>query len=128
MSLPVLDQVEYVPAQARPGREATSRSVYIETYGCQMNVADTELVASILNESGFQITTSADKADIILLNTCAVRERAEERVIGRISQLNGLRAHRPNLTLGVLGCMAQHLRKSLPDEIEIFNLRLREVT
>ncbi|MDP6701243.1 MAG: tRNA (N6-isopentenyl adenosine(37)-C2)-methylthiotransferase MiaB, partial [Candidatus Latescibacteria bacterium] len=57
---------------------------------------------------------TAEAADIILLNTCAVREHAEERVIGRVSQLNGLRAHRPNLTLGVLGCMAQHLSKTLP--------------
>ena len=114
MNLPILEAVEYQPAASRPGREPTSRSVYIETYGCQMNVADSELVASILNDSGYQITTTAEEADIILLNTCAVREHAEERVIGRVSQLNGLRAHRPNLTLGVLGCMAQHLSKSLP--------------
>ncbi|HIL08790.1 MAG TPA: tRNA (N6-isopentenyl adenosine(37)-C2)-methylthiotransferase MiaB [Candidatus Latescibacteria bacterium] len=114
MNLPILEDVEYRPAASRPGTAAGSRSVYIETYGCQMNVADSELVASILNESGYQITTAAEEADIILLNTCAVREHAEERVIGRISQLNGLRAHRPNLTLGVLGCMAQHLSKSLP--------------
>ena len=114
MNLPILEDVEYRPAASRPGTAAGSRSVYIETYGCQMNVADSELVASILNESGYRITTAAEEADIILLNTCAVREHAEERVIGRISQLNGLRAHRPNLTLGVLGCMAQHLSKSLP--------------
>ena len=114
MNLPILEQVEYQPAASRPGNSPSSRSVYIETYGCQMNVADSELVASILNDSGFQITTTAEEADIILLNTCAVREHAEERVIGRISQLNGLRAHRPNLTLGVLGCMAQHLSKTLP--------------
>ena len=114
MNLPILEQVEYLPAESRPGRQATSRSVYIETYGCQMNVADSELVASILNDSGFEITATAEEADIILLNTCAVREHAEERVIGRVSQLNGLRAHRPNLTLGVLGCMAQHLSKALP--------------
>ena len=92
----------------------TKKKVHVETWGCQMNVADSELVASILNDSGYQITTTAEEADIILLNACAVREHAEERVIGRVSQLNGLRAHRPNLTLGVLGCMAQHLSKSLP--------------
>ena len=114
MNLPILEAVEYQPAASRPGRAATSRCVYIETYGCQMNVADSELIASILNDAGYQITTTAEEADIILLNTCAVREHAEERVIGRVSQLNGLRAHRPNLTLGVLGCMAQHLSKSLP--------------
>ena len=114
MNLPILEQVEYRAAESRPGQQSTSRSVYIETYGCQMNVADSELVASILNDSGFEITETAEEADIILLNTCAVREHAEERVIGRVSQLNGLRAHRPHLTLGVLGCMAQHLSKTLP--------------
>lgn len=113
MNLPILEEVEYQPAEPRPGQTAASRSVYIETYGCQMNVADSELVASILNDSGYQITATAEQADIILLNTCAVREHAEERVIGRVSQLNGLRAHRPNLTLGILGCMAQHLSKTL---------------
>ena len=104
MNLPILESIEYRPAESRASLRANSRSVYIETYGCQMNVADSELVASILNDSGYQITSSAEDADIILLNTCAVREHAEERVIGRVSQLNGLRAHRPNLTLGILGC------------------------
>ena len=61
----------------------TTRRVYIETYGCQMNVADSELIASILSDSGFHVTRQADQADILLLNTCAVREHAEERVIGR---------------------------------------------
>ena len=96
MNLPLLEATEYQPVATRPG--PAGRRVYIETYGCQMNVADSELVASILADAGFQITEQADRADIILLNTCAVRERAEERVIGRVSQLNGLRAHRPNLT------------------------------
>ena len=112
MNLPLLEATEYQPVATRPG--PAGRRVYIETYGCQMNVADSELVASILGDAGFQITERAEQADIILLNTCAVREHAEERVIGRVSQLNGLRAHRPNLTLGILGCMAQHLSKTLP--------------
>ena len=108
------------PVATRPGAEG--RRVYIETYGCQMNVADSELVASILADAGFQITERAERADIILLNTCAVREHAEERVIGRVSQLNSLRAHRPNLTLGILGCMAQHLSKSLPERAPFVDL------
>ena len=122
MNLPILEAIEYRPAESRAGLRANSRSVYIETYGCQMNVADSELVASILNDSGYQITSSAEDADIILLNTCAVREHAEERVIGRVSQLNGLRAHRPNLTLGILGCMAQHLSKTLSDRAPFVDL------
>jgi len=102
-------------AYARSGSNDYNRSVYVETYGCQMNVADSELVASILNEAGFNITEKAEGADVILLNTCAVREHAEERVIGRISQLNSLRNQRPHLTLGILGCMAQHLSDTLSE-------------
>jgi tRNA-2-methylthio-N6-dimethylallyladenosine synthase len=93
---------------------ATGRSAYIETYGCQMNVADTELVATILGDAGYRMCERPEQADVILINTCAVREHAEERVIGRASQLSGLRAQRAGLTLGILGCMAQHLSKSLP--------------
>ncbi len=98
------------------------RSVYIETYGCQMNVADSELVASILRQAGFRIIPTPEGAEVILLNTCAVREHAEERVIGRASQLSGLRAHTPNLTLGILGCMAQHLAESLPQRAPFVDL------
>jgi tRNA-2-methylthio-N6-dimethylallyladenosine synthase len=87
--------------------------VYLETYGCQMNEADSELVAGILRQAGYQIASDPEQAEVILLNTCSVRERAEERVFGRISQLNGLRSHNANLTLGILGCMAQHLAAEL---------------
>ena len=100
------------PAGAVPeGR----RSVYLETYGCQMNVADSELVATILAGAGYRLVDGPEEADVILINTCAVRENAEERVIGRAGQLHGLRARRPGLTLGILGCMAQHLAESLPE-------------
>ena len=109
-------------ANARPAAEEGRRSVYVETYGCQMNVADSELVASILSDAGFSITERPDRADIILLNTCAVRQHAEERVIGRASHLHGLRARNPNLTIGILGCMAQHLAKSLPQRAPFVDL------
>ncbi|MBI2501706.1 MAG: tRNA (N6-isopentenyl adenosine(37)-C2)-methylthiotransferase MiaB [Candidatus Latescibacteria bacterium] len=98
------------------------RSVYIETYGCQMNVADSELVASILRQAGYRIIPTPEEAEVILLNTCAVREHAEERVIGRASQLSGLRAHTPKLTLGILGCMAQHLAETLPQRAPFVDL------
>ena len=101
---------------------AAGKKVYIETYGCQMNVADSELVSRILAEAGHQIIEAPDKAEVILLNTCAVREHAEERVIGRASQLYGLRNRTPNLTIGILGCMAQHLAKSLPQRAPFVDL------
>jgi tRNA-2-methylthio-N6-dimethylallyladenosine synthase len=122
--LPLLspaDQIEAVPAIS-PARPSTGRSVYIETYGCQMNVADSELVASILGDAGFHITQQADQADILLLNTCAVRQHAEERVIGRAAQLSSLRNQRPNLTIGILGCMAQRLAETLPERAPFVDL------
>ena len=87
-----------------------------------MNLADSELVARILGDAGFRITGRADRADIILINTCAVREHAEERVIGRASQLHGLRHRNPNLTIGILGCMAQHLARTLPQRAPFVDL------
>jgi tRNA-2-methylthio-N6-dimethylallyladenosine synthase len=120
-SLPIL-QDDYRVAQGRISAPDEGRQVYIETYGCQMNVADTELVASILSDAGFGIVETPDKANIILINTCAVRENAESRVIGRASQLNGLRQHTPNLTIGILGCMAQHLAKELPQRAPFVDL------
>ncbi len=101
---------------------ASGRKVYVETYGCQMNIADTEVVAAILKRAGYRCVESPEEADVILINTCAVRENAEERVIGRASQLSGLRAHNPNLTIGILGCMAQHLAASLPKRAPFVDL------
>jgi tRNA-2-methylthio-N6-dimethylallyladenosine synthase len=83
--------------------------IYIETYGCQMNEADTEMVSGLLGEAGWIVTPEAVVADVILLNTCAVRERAEERVAGRVKQLGLLKRYRPDLRIGLIGCMPKHL-------------------
>lgn len=90
-----------------------TRNVYIETYGCQMNVADTELMYGVLRDNGYGIAESIDDADIVLLNTCAVREKAEERVYGRASQLLRHKYERPELVLGITGCMAEHLQDKI---------------
>jgi tRNA-2-methylthio-N6-dimethylallyladenosine synthase len=87
-------------------------TVYVETYGCQMNVADTELILGHLAAHGYRRTPSPDGADVILLNTCAIREHAEARVIGRLGEL-ARHKRRPGVRLGVTGCMAQHLRGTL---------------
>jgi tRNA-2-methylthio-N6-dimethylallyladenosine synthase len=89
------------------------RSVYIETYGCQMNLADTELLFGHLGRHGYQRTDDPAGADVILINTCAIREHAEERVIGRLGDLVRHKARRPDVQLGLAGCMAQHLRDRL---------------
>jgi len=86
---------------------------FIETYGCQMNVADSELVASILTENGYKQASTIDDADLILFNTCTVRQHAEDRVIGRISNEMGRKKQKPTLKIGVIGCVAQRLGKKL---------------
>src|SRR5215470_10354675 len=93
------------------------RSVYIETYGCQMNLADTELLFGHLGRHGYQRTDHPAGADVILLNTCAIREHAEERVLGRLGELVRHKARRPEVQLGVAGCMAQHLRARLLEQM-----------
>jgi tRNA-2-methylthio-N6-dimethylallyladenosine synthase len=89
------------------------RSVYIETYGCQMNLADTELLFGHLGRHGYQRTDDPAGADVILINTCAIREHAEARVVGRLGDLVRHKARRPDVQLGIAGCMAQHLRDTL---------------
>jgi len=93
-----------------------SEKVYIETYGCQMNTYDSELVRSILAGSGYELTDREGDADVILLNTCAVREHAHLKIYGRLQQLRKHKAARKEkLTVGILGCMAQNLREELLD-------------
>ncbi len=96
--------------------------VYIETYGCQMNLADTEIVFGILQNSGYGITKDADNADVILLNTCSIRENAEQRIYGRLGNFKNLKASKPNLVVGILGCMAERLRTDLVEKRKIVDV------
>lgn len=89
--------------------------VYIETYGCQMNVADTEVVFSILAAEGYSRTENMDEADVIMANTCSVRDNAEQRIWGRIEQFNIRRKARRGVVVGILGCMAERLKDALLD-------------
>ena len=91
------------------------RKVWIETYGCQMNVADSELMGGTLVKAGYGIAKTLDEADVILLNTCAVREKAEERIYGRTSQLLPYKYAKPDLVIGITGCMAEHLKEKVLD-------------
>lgn len=90
-----------------------ARRVFIETYGCQMNEADSELMFGLLRHQGYSVAESVDDADVVLLNTCAVRERAEERIFGRLGWLKTMKAERPDVVLGVTGCMAERMRDTL---------------
>jgi tRNA-2-methylthio-N6-dimethylallyladenosine synthase len=90
-----------------------SKKLYIETYGCQMNVADSEVVASILGESGYAVTESLADAELILINTCSIRENAEQRVWNRLDALSSLKKKKPQIIVGVIGCMAERLKEKL---------------
>ncbi len=92
---------------------AIPRRAYVETYGCQMNISDGELMEGILEAEGYEIAVTPEEADVILVNTCAIRDHAERRVLGRVAQLKGLKDERPGLILGVTGCMAQRMGEDL---------------
>lgn len=89
------------------------KTFYIETYGCQMNVADSEVVASVLSDAGYQPAVSLKEADLILVNTCSIRENAEQRVWGRLDLFRSEKKKRPQVIVGVLGCMAERLKEKL---------------
>jgi tRNA-2-methylthio-N6-dimethylallyladenosine synthase len=97
-------------------------SVYLETYGCQMNVADSETMAGVLERAGMRLTDRPEDADAIVLNTCAIREHAEQRVLGRLGDFARMKRLRPGLVVGVAGCMAQHLRARLLDQARVLDL------
>lgn len=99
-----------------------SRRVYVETYGCQMNVADSELVGGILTPRGYTFTGELADADVVLLNTCAIRENAEQRIRGRLGFINAQKRARPGLVIGVLGCMAERLRERFIEEERLVDL------
>jgi tRNA-2-methylthio-N6-dimethylallyladenosine synthase len=89
------------------------KRVYIETYGCQMNLSDTELMFGVLAAHGYEPTDRPEEADVVLVNTCAIRDHAEQRVLGRVGQLQALRRHNPKVIIGVTGCMAQRMGEDL---------------
>ncbi len=89
------------------------KRAYVETYGCQMNISDGELMSGILASGGFELVATPGEADVVLVNTCAIREHAEQRVLGRVAQLHGLRKDNPDLVIGVTGCMAQRMGSAL---------------
>jgi len=98
------------------------KKCYIESYGCQMNFNDSEIVAAILQERGYGLTTDAAKADLVLINTCAIREKAELTVRKRLQEFKSLKKHKPEMLVGVLGCMAERLRHRLLEEEKLVDL------
>jgi len=98
------------------------RKLYIESYGCQMNFADSEVVSSIMGDNGFATTSKLEEADVIFLNTCSIRDKAEKTIRHRLGQFNGIKRSKPEIIVGVLGCMAERLKTKLLEEEKIVDL------
>ncbi len=91
----------------------SGKKLFIETYGCQMNVADSEVVASVMEMDGYGMSYDINDADAIFINTCSIRDNAEQRVMGRLKQLTAMRKSKPNLIIGIIGCMAERVKETL---------------
>ncbi|HJL63241.1 MAG TPA: tRNA (N6-isopentenyl adenosine(37)-C2)-methylthiotransferase MiaB, partial [Candidatus Marinimicrobia bacterium] len=89
------------------------KSYFIETFGCQMNIADSELVEGLLQKEGFNSADDINNADVVFVNTCAIREHAEEKVHSQLGRYNLIKKHKPEMIIGVLGCMAQNLKDDI---------------
>ena len=117
-----IDETKQGEAFAIAEKPQNSKKLFLESYGCQMNFSDSEIVASILNEQGYNTTLKQEEADLILLNTCSIREKAEQTVRMRLSQFKNLKKEKPNLTVGVLGCMAERLKTKFLEEEQLVDL------
>ncbi len=99
-----------------------SKKVYIETYGCQMNVADSEVVVSILSEAGYEPTDNIKEAGLILINTCSIRDNAEQRIWGRLTAISYLKKQNKDLKIGIIGCMAERLKEKLIETDQLVDI------
>src|SRR5688500_11104394 len=99
-----------------------NRRFYIESYGCQMNFSDSEIVASILNTEGYGATRNFEEADLILLNTCSIREKAEQTVRKRLTEFRKMKQAKPATLVGVLGCMAERLKAKFLEEERLVDI------
>lgn len=118
-----IDEAKQGEAYAGVEKKKTGgKLAYIETYGCAMNFSDTEIIASVLNKEGFGFTKSEKEADLVLLNTCSIRENAETKVFNRLAQLKGSKRKRPGMIIGVMGCMAERLKHDLLEEKKLVDI------
>lgn len=101
---------------------SNGKRLYVESYGCQMNFSDSEVVASIMTNEGYTTTRNIDEADVVLINTCSIRENAETRVRNRLTEFKKRKSDQPELVVGILGCMAERLKKSLLEEEQLVDL------
>lgn len=117
-----IDETKQGEAYAIADKEGNTKKLFLESYGCQMNFSDSEIVASILQNEGYNTTLNVEEADLILLNTCSIREKAEQTIRMRLSQFKNQKKTNPSLTVGVLGCMAERLKSKLLEEEHLVDL------
>lgn len=124
MQLPVkeINESRQGESMILEGKKENSKKLFIESYGCQMNFSDSEIVASILADNGYNTTNVMEEADLILVNTCAIRAKAEDTVRKRLAEFNALKKKNPAMKVGVLGCMAERLKTKLLEEEKIVDL------
>jgi tRNA-2-methylthio-N6-dimethylallyladenosine synthase len=123
-----MEQIEKKIDESRQGEALVlegakgTKKLFLESYGCQMNFSDSEIVASILKDQGYSTTQDFNEADVIFVNTCAIRENAEQRVRKRLTEFKGAKKNNPDLVVGVLGCMAERLKEQFLDQEKIVDI------
>lgn len=118
----VIDEARQGEALVVDGQKNTGKKLFVESYGCQMNFSDSEIVASILLDQGFSTTNDYNEADVIFVNTCAIRENAETRVRNRLKEFGIVKKKNPDLVVGVLGCMAERLKAKFLEEEKLVDI------
>ncbi|MEP5255502.1 MULTISPECIES: tRNA (N6-isopentenyl adenosine(37)-C2)-methylthiotransferase MiaB [Winogradskyella] len=118
----IIDENKQGESLILDNKEGNQRKLFIESYGCAMNFSDSEIVASILSEQGFNTTQTLEEADLVLVNTCSIRDKAEQTVRKRLQEYNAVKRINPKMKVGVLGCMAERLKTKFLDEEKIVDL------
>lgn len=118
----VIDESRQGEAVMVEPKAGSGKKIFLESYGCQMNFSDSEIVASIMVEDGFTTTTDYKEADLIFVNTCAIRDNAEQRVRNRLNEFKSVKKKNPDLVVGVLGCMAERLKAKLLEEEQLVDI------
>ena len=118
----IIDENKQGESLILDAKEGNTRKLFIESYGCQMNFSDSEIVASILQKEGFNTTQNLEDADLVLVNTCSIRDKAEQTVRKRLEKYNAVKKINPNMKVGVLGCMAERLKSKFLEEEKIVDM------
>jgi tRNA-2-methylthio-N6-dimethylallyladenosine synthase len=118
----VIEEKKQGQALLTEQKEGNHKKLFIESYGCQMNLNDSEIVAAILSDQGYNTTHLLEEADLVLVNTCSIREKAEQTVRKRLEKYNAVKKINPTMKVGVLGCMAERLKAKFLEEEKIVDL------